>query len=64
MPQKTADQLAIELAQMDRKGLIDALRKVQCNFELDFSEDFLNSVSIERLRHITLAAHLHAANQS
>ena len=64
MPERTADQMAIELAQMDRKGLIDTLRKTQCNFELDFSDDFLKSISIERLRHIALAAHLQADRRS
>ena len=62
--EEAADQLAKQLAQMDREGLVDTLRSMQCKFEMDFSDEFLDSVSIERLRHITLAASLHAVQES
>ncbi len=64
MPERTADQMASELAQMDRKSLIETLQGMKCTFELDFSDEFLNSVSIERLRHIALGASLHINQES
>ncbi len=64
MPERTADQMACELAQMDRESLIDTLRGMECTFKLDFSDKFLESVSIERLRHIALGASLHTNQDS
>ncbi len=64
MPERTADQMASELAQMDRKSLIEILQDMKCTFELDFTDEFLNSVSIERLRHIALGASLHINQES
>jgi len=54
------DELTRKLAAMDRDELIVYLRGLDCNFDLDFTESFLASVSIERLQHIALAASLHA----
>lgn len=53
------EQLVNKLSVMDRPGLIGELHKMECDFRMDFTEEFLNSVSIERLRHIVLAASLH-----
>jgi len=44
---------------MDRQQLKQELIQFQANFTFDFTSDFLDSVSIERLRHIMLAAVLH-----
>ena len=46
------------ISNMDRKGLVRMLRTMDCDFELDFSDEFLRSVSLERLRHIAVAASL------
>ena len=54
------DATLVRLAQMDRKELIRFIRQIRCSFELDFSDDFLHSMSLERLRHVTVAALLHA----
>lgn len=48
---------------LDRAGLIEMLRGLDCGFQIDFSDEFLGSVSLERLRHIVLAASLHVHNQ-
>ena len=45
---------------MDRPELIESLRGMKCPFELDFSDEFLGSISIERLRHILMAATMHS----
>ena len=52
----SADELAKKLAKMDRDRLIKKLRSLCCSFQLDFTDDFLTGISLERLRHITLAA--------
>jgi len=57
-PQQRAEKLAENLAAMNRRRLIQTLRSLECSFELDFTDEFLRSISIERLRHITLAAAL------
>ncbi len=55
-----AASLAVRIAALPRGELIRVLRDLPCSFQLDFTEEFLNSISIERLRHIILAAGLHA----
>jgi len=52
--------LVSEIQAMDRSGLIRLLRNMECDFAVDFTDDFLNSISVDRLRHIALAASLHA----
>ena len=42
------EQLADKIGRMDRADLVRTLRGLECNFKLDFSDDFLESVSIER----------------
>ena len=53
-------KLAEKIAKMDRESLIRLLRGFRCDFELDFTEDFLRITSIGRLRHIVMSASLHA----
>ena len=59
MSDKRPEELARKLVTLDRKDLITILRGLQCAFEVDFTDEFLQSVSVERLRHIVLAASLH-----
>jgi hypothetical protein len=54
------EKMIARIAGMDRKALVEHLKGLECPFDLDFTEDFLGSVSLERLRHIALAATLHA----
>ena len=53
------EQMITKIQRMDRKQLKQELIQFQANFTFDFTSDFLDSVSIERLRHIMLAAVLH-----
>lgn len=53
------DMLVASITAMDRGQLITTLREMQCVFPLDFTDEFLGTISLERLRHITLAASLH-----
>ena len=49
-----------KIATMDRESLIRMLHRIHCSFDLDFTDEFLQSVSLERLRHLTIAAKLHS----
>jgi len=60
MSTQQIEKLATRLASMSRDDLTKTLRKLQCNFRIDFTDDFLNSISDDRLRHIVMAASLHA----
>jgi len=60
MADSRLEQLAASLALQDRPTLIKILRSVRCSFPMDFTDEFLQTVSLERLRHIVLAAELHA----
>lgn len=59
MNANVVDSLVTQLAEMDRSRLVAFLRSLHCSFPIDFTDDYLNSVSIDRLRHIALAACLH-----
>lgn len=43
-----------------RAELVDLLRSLDCDFPLDFTDDFLAAMSVERLRHVCLAAAMRA----
>jgi hypothetical protein len=58
------EELAKAVAEMDRDDLIAMLGRMRCVFPLDFTEEFLRSVSLEKLRHIVLSAGLHSRRGS
>ena len=60
MKDQHTQQLADRLSCMDRGNLVTILRQLHCPFDLDFTDEFLSSTSLERLRHIVLSAILHA----
>jgi hypothetical protein len=62
MPQVLVEKMVEKIAGMERADLIRLLSDLQCDFKMDFNDDFLNSVTLERLKHIVLAASLHAHN--
>ena len=64
MSQRAIEQLAKKIAEMPRRRLVTLLRSMDCDFAVDFTDKFLKSASLERLRHIALAAALHAHNVS
>jgi hypothetical protein len=53
------NKMATEIAEMDRPQLVDLLRGMECSFPLDFTDEYLSEVSVDRLRHIALAASIH-----
>jgi hypothetical protein len=58
------EDLARDIAEMDREGLIGMLARMECTFKMDFTKEFLGSVSLEKLRHIVLSASLHVLRSS
>ena len=60
MQGRQVEVLVKRIAEMDRVGLVRFLRGLDVDFTIDFTDDFLDTVSLERLRHITLAAALRA----
>lgn len=57
---RQTDRLIAKIAAMDRGDAIRTLKALRCTFELDFTDDYLRSISLGRLRHILLAASLYA----
>lgn len=57
-PQKS-EEVICRIATMTRTQLIEYLTTLNTKFTLDFTQDYLDSMSLERLRHVVLAASLH-----
>jgi hypothetical protein len=54
------EQAATSLAALGRDELKRRIRGFRGRFKLDFTEDYLNALSVDRLRHILLAALINA----
>ncbi len=52
------EQTATSIAALDRDELKRRIKNFRGRFKLDFTEDYLNQLNIDRLRHILLAAHI------
>ena len=57
---KYLEQTATSIAALDRDELKRRIRNFRGRFKLDFTEDYLENLNIDRLRHILLAAHVSA----
>lgn len=57
---KYLEQTVTSIAVLDRNELSKRIRNFKGRFKLDFTEDYLNNLSIDRLRHILLAASINA----
>jgi hypothetical protein len=58
------EQTATSIAALDRDELKRRIRNFKGRFKLDFTEDYLDKLNIDRLRHILLAAHVSASSSS
>jgi hypothetical protein len=56
------EQAANSVAVLNRDQLKFRIKHFNGRFRLDFSEDYLNNLSVDRLRHILLAALLTASS--
>jgi hypothetical protein len=54
------EKLACTIASMNRESLARMLREMQCGFPMDFTDEYLDSLSLERLQHIVLAAYINS----
>jgi hypothetical protein len=54
------ERTATSVATLDRAELTKRIRNFRGRFKLDFTEDYLKKLSVDRLRHILLAAMLNA----
>jgi len=50
------EQTATSIASLNRNELKKRIKNFRGRFKLDFTEDYLNRLSVDRLRHILLAA--------
>ena len=58
------ERTATSLAVLGRNELKKRIKNFKGRFKLDFSEDYLNKLSVERLRHILLAALMNARSHN
>lgn len=61
-PNKPLEQLAVEINHFDRNRCINEL----CHFDglqLDFTPEFLGQMSVEKLRHVLMAALITASKR-
>ena len=49
------DELVCVVSALDREALVQQFSCYRANFPLDFTQEFLNSTPLERLKHIFLA---------
>jgi hypothetical protein len=54
------NKLITSLAAMSRQELKAMLESLRTRFPMDFTEEFLAEIPVDKLRHVTLAACLHA----
>ncbi len=54
------EQTATSIAALGRNELTRRIKNFRGRFKLDFTEDYLNNISVDRLKHILLAALINA----
>lgn len=59
-PRQYFEQTATSIAALDRAQLKKRIKNFKGRFKLDFSDDYLCKLSVDRLRHILLAALINA----
>jgi hypothetical protein len=62
LPRKNSyyEREASGVARLGRNELTRRIRHFKGKFKLDFTEDYLNNLSVDRLRHVLLAAIMNA----
>jgi hypothetical protein len=61
---QTLEQTATSIAVLSRNELTRRIKNFKGRFRLDFSDDYLNKLSVDRLRHILLAATINAKSHN
>jgi hypothetical protein len=55
MPANQVEALICLVASLNRESLVNQFKTYQANFPVDFTDEFLNTQPLDRLRHIFLA---------
>ena len=55
MGAKRKDSSTPELATMDRRALVEAILSIECDFPIDLTEEYLQGLTLEKLRHVYVA---------
>ncbi|HNS21002.1 MAG TPA: hypothetical protein PKH24_10915 [Sedimentisphaerales bacterium] len=63
-PQGQFEQLVVSIAALGRDELKKRIKDFRGRFKLDFSDDYLDNLPLDRLRHILLAALINAKARS
>ena len=58
------ERTATSIAALDRDELKRRIRNFKGRFKLDFTDDYLDKLNVDRLRHILLAALVSATSSS
>ncbi|OHB53304.1 MAG: hypothetical protein A2Y07_00605 [Planctomycetes bacterium GWF2_50_10] len=58
------DQIATSIATLERDDVKTRLKNFKGRFKMDFTDEYLDNLSIDRLRHILLAALVTAKGQT
>lgn len=58
------EKTATSIASLGRTDLKRKIKKFRGRFRLDFTEDYLNKLSVDRLRHILLAALINSKSRN
>lgn len=56
------ERFIADALKMDRQGLLRFLWTLDCDFQIDFTDEHLEAMSPERLQHLVAAVVLHAHN--
>jgi len=62
--QRYFEQTATSIASLCREELKQQIKGFRGRFKLDFTEDYLNRLTVDRLRHILFAAILNAKGRN
>jgi len=60
LAQNELDKTTTTIASLGRDELKNRIKNFHGHFKLDFTDDYLNQLTIDRLRHILLSATLYA----
>jgi hypothetical protein len=61
---KNFDQTTTSIAALSRGELKRRIKNFQGRFKLDFTDEYLNNLSVDKLRHILLAALINAKSHN
>ena len=61
--QRSFERSATSIAGLNRVQLKNRIKHFRGRFKLDFTDDYLDGISVDRLRHILLAALINARSR-